>query len=40
VCADWIHLAEDRGQLRVLVNTLTNIRILNNARNFLTSSVT
>jgi hypothetical protein len=24
---DWIHLAEDRGRLRVLVNTVMNLRV-------------
>jgi hypothetical protein len=24
---DWIHLAQDRGRLRVLVNTVMNLRV-------------
>jgi hypothetical protein len=33
---DWIHLAEDRDQLRAFVNTVTNIRVSQNPGNFLT----
>jgi hypothetical protein len=34
--ADWIHLAQDRDQWRVLVNTVMNLRIPKKAGNFLT----
>jgi hypothetical protein len=34
---DWIHLAQDRGRWRVLVNTVMNLRVPLNAGNFLTS---
>jgi len=34
---DWIHLAQDRDQWRVVVNTVMNLRIPEKARNFLTS---
>jgi hypothetical protein len=27
-CVDWIQLAQDRDQLRALVNTVMNLRIL------------
>jgi hypothetical protein len=27
-CVDWIHLAQDRDQWRVLVNTVLNLRVL------------
>jgi hypothetical protein len=35
-CMDWIHLAEDRGRWRAVVNTVTNLRFFK-ARNFLSS---
>jgi hypothetical protein len=34
---DWIRLAEDRDQLRVVVNTVMNLRVSYKAGNFLTS---
>jgi hypothetical protein len=34
---DWIHLAQDRDQWQVVVNTVMNLRIPEKARNFLTS---
>jgi hypothetical protein len=34
---DWIHLAEDRDQWWVLVNTIMNLQVPYKARNFLTS---
>jgi hypothetical protein len=37
---DWIHLAQDRGQLRALVNTLMNFRVSYNSGNFLTNWMT
>jgi hypothetical protein len=30
----WIHLAQDRGQRRVLVNTVINLRFPKNIRKF------
>jgi hypothetical protein len=33
---EWVHLADDRGQLRDFVNTVMNLRVLQNAGNFLT----
>jgi len=35
---DWIDLTEDRDRWRALMNTVTNLRVLQNAENFLTSS--
>jgi hypothetical protein len=32
---DWIDLAQDRGQWRALVNTVMNLRIIQNAGKFL-----
>jgi hypothetical protein len=34
---DWIHLAQNRGQWRALVNTAINLRVILNAGNFLTT---
>jgi len=34
---DWIDLTQDRKRLRAQVNAVRNIRILQNAENFLTS---
>jgi hypothetical protein len=34
---DWIHLAQDRDQLWILVNTVMNLRVPKKAGNFLTS---
>jgi hypothetical protein len=38
-CGDmnWIHLTQDRDQWRVLVNTVTNLRVPKNLRKFLSS---
>jgi hypothetical protein len=33
---DWMHLAQVRDQWRALVNTVMNLRVLQNAGNFLT----
>jgi hypothetical protein len=32
---DWVHLAQDRGQWRALVNTVTNLQVPYNAGKFL-----
>jgi hypothetical protein len=37
---DWIHLAQDRDQWQVTVNTVMKLRVPLKARNFLTSWVT
>jgi hypothetical protein len=34
---DWIDMAQDRNRWRVLVNTVMNLRVPQNAENFLTS---
>ena len=36
---DWIDLAQDKEKRRARLNTAMSLRIPNNARNFLTSSV-
>jgi hypothetical protein len=34
---DWIHLAQDSNQWRTLLNTLKNLRVPQEVRNFVTS---
>jgi hypothetical protein len=36
-CEDWIELAQDRDRLRALVSAVRNLRVPQNAGNFLTS---
>jgi hypothetical protein len=35
---NWIHVAQDRGQWRALVNTVMNLRVPQKTGNFLASS--
>jgi hypothetical protein len=37
---DWIHLAQDRGKWRALVNTIMNLRIPQNFGKFFSSLAT
>jgi hypothetical protein len=39
-CTDWIHLAQDKGHWRALVNMLMNIWVPLKTENFLTSRAT
>jgi hypothetical protein len=34
---EWIDVDEDRGRFRALVNAVMNLRVLQNAGNFMTS---
>ena len=36
-CGDWMELAQDRDRWRTLVSTVMNLRVPENAGNFLTS---
>jgi hypothetical protein len=35
MCVQWVHLAQNINQFWALVNKVTNIQILQNAKNFL-----
>jgi hypothetical protein len=38
--ANWINVAQDRGKWRALVNVVMNLRVPQNAGNFLTNQKT
>jgi hypothetical protein len=37
-CMDWLDVAQNRGRWRVLVKAIMNLRVPQNARNFLTEN--